>query len=548
MHVNYILTQVCVKKRYNTRMAKVLDFNPQFQKALDLLENSGKHIFITGRAGTGKSTLLQYFRDHTKKNIVVLAPTGVAAVNIEGQTIHSFFRFKPGVTLKEARGAAKKCEKMKIFHKLECVVIDEISMVRADLLDCVNEFLKTIRKNKLAFGGVQMIFFGDLYQLPPVVTSSDREIFRTVYASPYFFDAKVASCLLHDSSSFEFLELEKIYRQSDPKFIELLNSIRNKSFTEEHIAAFNRRFIPETNGNKSGLCPNRSSAMQNEGGICLTSTNAQADEINFLNLQKLKTKSKKYQGEIEGKFEIKDLPTDLELVLKPGARAMLLNNDRAGRWINGTLGTIVSCTENYVEVKLDNGEIYEVGHYMWEMLRFNYNVSARAIEKETVGSFTQIPLRLAWAVTIHKAQGKTFEKVTIDVGRGTFAPGQMYVALSRGTCLEGLTLKQPLKKSHVMTDWRVSKFLTNFQYAISEKSISKEDKIALIKKAIIEKNKLQITYLKAKDEKSRREILPLKVELMEFKGYEFMGVEAFCFTRGESRVFRVEKILEMKIV
>ena len=510
-----------------------IDFNPEFKRALELMEETDRNIFITGRAGTGKSTLLNYFHNTTKKKVVILAPTGVAAINVGGQTIHSFFHFKPDVTLaaiKKKKSTAK--EKTSVYKKLTAIVIDEVSMVRADLLDCVDKFLRLNGPNsKRPFGGVQMIFIGDLYQLPPVVTSRERDIFQSYYSSPYFFSAKILEQL-----DMEFVELEKVYRQKDNEFIRLLNAIRNNSITDDDIALFNKRHDSQFNAPSGSFY------------LSLTSTNDLADGINEEQLAKLPGKIWKAQGMIDGEFSKEYLPTAVELKLKKSAQIMLLNNDTYGRWINGTIGKITGFKkddegEEIITAKLDNGEPVEISPYTWKIYRFF--LKNDDLCSEDVGSFTQYPIRLAFAITIHKSQGKTFENVIIDVGRGTFAHGQMYVALSRCTSLDGIVLKRPLKKSHVLMDWHIVKFLTRTQYDKAEQKCSHDDKLQIIHSAIEEKKNLDILYLKAKDEKSRRTIRPLSVGGMEYNGHPFVGMNAYCLMRKEKRVFNVDRILEV---
>jgi ATP-dependent DNA helicase PIF1 len=508
-----------------------IDFNPEFQHALDMMEETDKNIFITGRAGTGKSTLLNYFHDSTGKNIVILAPTGVAAVNVGGQTIHSFFHFKPNVTLasiKKKRSTGK--EKTSIYKKLTTIVIDEVSMVRADLLDCVDKFLRLNGPNsKRPFGGVQMIFIGDLYQLPPVVSGAEREIFRSHYTSPYFFSAKIMEQL-----DMEFVELEKVYRQKDDEFIRLLNAIRNNSITDEDIALFNKSCNPSFE------------VSADEFYISLTSTNDMSDLINENRLAQLSGKIWKAQGLVDGEFGKESMPTAEELKLKKGAQIMLLNNDTYGRWINGTIGRVKKFEkddegEDIIVAELDNGETVEISPYTWKIYKFF--LKNEELRSEEVGSFRQYPVRLAFAVTIHKSQGKTFEKIVIDVGRGTFAHGQMYVALSRCTTLEGIVLRHPLKKSHVLMDWQVVKFLTCMQYAKAALTCTREDKLEMLATAIKEKQTIEIIYLKAKDEKSKRMIRPLMIEDMEYSGHPFLGLDAYCLTSKQKRVFNVDRIL-----
>ncbi len=511
-----------------------IDFNPEFQHALEMMEETDKNIFITGRAGTGKSTLLNYFYNNMKKNAVLLAPTGVAAVNIGGQTIHSFFHFKPNVTLaaiKRKRSSDK--EKTSIYKKLKTIVIDEVSMVRADLLDCVDKFLRLNGPHsKQPFGGVQMIFIGDLYQLPPVVSGTEREIFRSHYPSPYFFSANVMENL-----EMEFIELEKVYRQKDDEFVRLLNAIRNNSITDEDIALFNQRCDPSFE------------ASSDEFYISLTSTNDLADSINEKRLAELPGKIWRAEGVIDGEFGREYLPTAVELKLKKGAQIMMLNNDSYGQWINGTIGKVRKFAKNddgedVIVADLDNGEMVEISPYTWKIYKFF--LKDEELRSEEVGSFLQYPVRPAFAVTIHKSQGKTFEKAVIDVGHGTFAHGQMYVALSRCTTLDGMVLRSPLKKSHVLMDWRVVKFLTGLQYAKAALALPREDKLKMLATAIQEKQTVEIVYLKAKDEKSKRLIKPVVIEDMEYNGHSFLGLGAYCLERNQKRVFNVDRILEIR--
>lgn len=302
-----------------------LDFNEQFLHACHLLEHTNKNIFITGKAGTGKSTLLRYFRESTAKNIVVLAPTGVAAVNIQGQTIHSFFHFKPDITPESVKRIKMRKKQRELYQSMGILIIDEISMVRADLLDCVDMFLKLNGPYPgEPFGGVQLVFIGDLYQLPPVVTDQEKEIFNGHYRSPYFFDAHVM-----EGYKMEFIDLEKIYRQEDNVFIDLLNAIRKNVITRPHLDLLNSRVNPQFVPKETDLY------------VYLTTTNALSDRINQHHLSQLKSPALTFDGTIEGQFEMKSLPTHEALELRVGAQVMLLNNDQEGRWINGSVGRIV---------------------------------------------------------------------------------------------------------------------------------------------------------------------------------------------------------------
>ncbi len=514
-----------------------IEFTPPFEHAINTVEHTNNHVSISGKAGTGKSTLLNYLRTHTTKQMVVLAPTGTAAINVEGETIHSFFQFMPNVHTDEIpRIIHRITERRQLYNQIETIVIDEISMVRADLLDCVDIFLRTIRKNDSPFGGVQMVFIGDLYQLPPVVTSRDKAALQEVYASPYFFDARVMHRLLQaqDHQPLIYIELEKVYRQQDNRFIRFLNAVRNRTIEDDDIAWINERLLPESTHTTSP--------------IYLTATNNQAYDINMRKLNQLTTKARTAEGSLEGDFDLKQLPTEIELVLKKGARVMFVHNDREGRWVNGTLGTVTSLPHSgeTVKVTLDDGTVEEVEPVTWHIYHAEYNKNTKAIEQNVVGSFTQFPLKLAWAITIHKSQGKTFDNVIIDLGKGSFVHGQTYVALSRCRTYEGITLAQPIKKSHVLLDYRVRKFITSLQYTLSEQAMPIEEKMRRVQEGIDNQEQLTITYLKAQDVKSKRVISPIKMGEMVFKGKSYLGLSAYCHERRAERVFRIDRILEIQ--
>jgi hypothetical protein len=512
-----------------------IELNDQFRHAIEILENTDKNIFITGRAGTGKSTLLEYFRNTTKKKVVILAPTGVAALNVKGQTIHSFFRFKPGITPDQVKKLRSDHSKENLYHELDAIVIDEISMVRADLLDCVDKFLRLNGpKPDKPFGGIQMAFIGDLYQLPPVVTRGEKEVFQTLYDTPYFYGAQV-----FESFGMEFIELEKIYRQHDEGFIALLNGIRNNSITGEGLELLNLRHQPDFE------------PPPDDFYIYLTTTNKLAEEINGKRLEELKSEPYTFTGSIKGEFGREYLPTAIDLQVKVGAQIMMLNNDTEARWVNGSIGKIIGITESrkgedIIIAELADGEEVEITPFTWEI--YHFFVDSGQLQSEVVGKFTQYPLMLAWAVTIHKSQGKTFDKVIIDIGRGTFAHGQMYVALSRCTTLGGIVLKKPVLKKHIWTNYQVMDFLTKYQYKKAEADCSVEGKIALINEAIDNKSSLEIVYLKPSDEKTTRLVRPEAVGEMEYRGKKYLGMQAFCLKRNEERVFRIDRILEIREV
>ncbi len=432
-----------------------LTINDEWRTVLDALENNPENIFITGRAGTGKSTLLDYWRAKTKQNIVVLAPTGVAALNVRGQTIHSFFGFHPGITPADIRRHYIKEGAENMYKKIESIVIDEVSMVRADLLDCVDKFMRLNgRERGRAFGGARLVVFGDMCQLPPVITEAEREAFFSLYRTPYFFSANVLRDrqLVGPSNDFIKFELNEVHRQKDANFIRLLNRVRDNEATAEDLAELNERH-------------DQNFQLSDEDyRIYLTATNQAAAEINGARLNRLSGKPQSFKASSYGHFDDRAYPTDEILQLKVGAQVMLINNDSAKRWVNGTIGRVVDFKKsNYgspgVSVKLSDGEVVEVEPYTWKAHHYHFNVSQQKIEAEEIGAFTQLPLKLAWAVTIHKAQGKTFDRVVLDIGRGMFASGQLYVALSRCTSLEGIILIQPLMPRHIITDPVVSEFL-----------------------------------------------------------------------------------------
>ncbi|MCK9393210.1 MAG: PIF1 family DEAD/DEAH box helicase [Candidatus Paceibacterota bacterium] len=409
------------------------------KKLLKLLEKGG-NVFLTGRAGTGKTTFLKYFRATAKKNVVVLAPTGVAAVNIQGQTIHSFFKFRPGVTEKDVKKAYKNRE---IYENIDILIIDEISMVRADLFDCIEKFLRINGPNPGSpFGGIQIIVVGDLYQLPPIVQGGEDMIFKIVYKSPYFFDANCFKL-----GKFSMIELQQVYRQSDLEFIELLDSIRMYRLNDSHLLKINQRVLNSDNYDNLG--------------VILVTNNYAAERINYEKLTSLSGSEKKYKGFVDGEFKSNDLPTLQDLFLKEGAQVMLLNNDPKGRWINGDIVKVIKMEDDYIRVMFDDGSFDDVSKYKWEKVKFALEGEGK-IKSEIVGNFVQFPMKLSWAITIHKGQGKTYEKVIIDFGGGTFAPGQAYVALSRCRSLAGLHLKRPLEYAHIIIDERVEVFMQEY--------------------------------------------------------------------------------------
>lgn len=414
---------------------------PEFSTTFDLMENSKRHLFITGKAGTGKSTLLQYFKEKTKKKIVVVAPTGIAAINIGGSTIHSFFRFPPRlVTRNDVRVIANKRE---LFSSLDAVIIDEVSMVRADIMDAIDYSLR-INRNRPnePFGGVQMILIGDLYQLEPVVESELNDYFVDTFKSHFFFGAHVLSQL-----DLIQVELQKVFRQTDPEFIGLLNKVHNNKVSQLDLRYLNKLHNPTATFSKDDLA------------ITLTSTNALASEINQSRLDSLPSRDFYFDAFVSGEFDEKSFPTDKRLRLKQGAQIMMVKNDPNKQWVNGSLGVIQKLSQDSIKVSF-GAYSCSVEPMTWEKIDYDYNPADRKIEPVVIGSFRQYPIKLAWAITVHKSQGKTFDKVIIDLGNGAFAHGQAYVALSRCRSFQGILLRTPIKLSDIILDERVVDFLS----------------------------------------------------------------------------------------
>ncbi|RMG40096.1 MAG: DNA topoisomerase I [Candidatus Dadabacteria bacterium] len=418
---------------------------PEFKEALKLIEKRTPFIFITGRAGTGKSTFIDLLRRELTRNFAVVAPTGVAALNVGGQTIHSFFRFPPRPVDPEKITPVRGGE---IYRKLELLIIDEISMVRADLLDGIDRFLRINgRQRNKAFGGVQIVGVGDLFQLPPVVSTEEESLYiNDKYESPYFFSAE---CL--QQTGISTIEFTRIFRQQDREFIDILNSIRDGSDTEYAIERLNSSCL--------------SGDEFIEGGVTLTCTNYLADKINSFQLKKLEGDVREYNGTVEGDFSLRKerLPAPEKLLLKPGAQVMFTKNDRDKRWVNGTLGIVEELADKWVLVRGMglSGGVFEVERETWESYRFTYDRESGRIISEVVGRYKQFPLMLAWAVTIHKSQGLTLDKAIIDLGRGAFAAGQTYVALSRCRRLSDITLRRPLTERDLLCDPVIREFYSS---------------------------------------------------------------------------------------
>ncbi len=434
--------------------------NREFQTALTLLERTSGSVFLTGKAGTGKSTFLKYITRTTSKKFVVLAPTGIAAINVDGQTLHSFFRlpFKPLLPDDPDFSTYKKLKKhlgltpqrIKVIKEIELIIIDEISMVRADIIDFIDRLLRYVTGDRRRpFGGKQMLLVGDLFQLEPVVTADMRELLREWYPTPYFFNAKV-----FDEMDLVSVELTKVYRQNDRAFVEMLDRIRVGSPTPDDIRTINSRLF---RGNATA-----SSSDPTDLTMTLATRRDIVDNINAEHLEALKTPLRSYLGSVTGDFPESSFPTELNLTLKEGAQVVFVKNDPSHRWVNGTLGRVIEATDDEIRVELDNGSVYTVDREVWSNIRYGWDKEARRISEEVIGSFTQYPLKLAWALTIHKSQGLTFKRIRVDVGRGAFTGGQSYVALSRCTSLEGITMMSTLNERDIFVNPVVQKFSRTF--------------------------------------------------------------------------------------
>src|SRR3954447_6288814 len=408
------------------------------QAVFDAIEGTRRHIFVTGRAGTGKSTLLNHLSWHSEKQLVVCAPTGVAALNVGGQTIHSLFKLPIGVIAD--RDLDDDRDLRKLLAAIDTVVIDEVSMVNADLLDAVDRRLRWARQRKEPFGGVQIVLFGDQFQLAPVPGDGDeRAYFTDNYRSMWFFDAKV-----WEQAELSVLELRQIHRQQDDGFKAMLNAVRHGRVTAEIAGALNgagARTVPA------------------EPPITLATRNDSVTRINARALATLPGKVSTARAEIDGDFGGRAFPAEESLELKPGAHVMFLRNDPDQRWVNGTVGVVHRVRNPVVVVEVD-GEEHEVGPSSWERFRYSYSPATKKLTREVVADFTQFPLRLAWAVTIHKSQGKTYDAAVIDLGSRVFSAGQTYVALSRLTSIEGLYLTRPLVPRDIIVDPDVIRFMT----------------------------------------------------------------------------------------
>lgn len=426
--------------------------NPEFKDAMRLVQHTNSSVFLTGRAGTGKSTFLKYICQQTHKKHIVLAPTGIAAINAGGVTIHSFFKVPfrpvlpndPDLSIKNGRiydFLKYNLSKIELIKEVELIIIDEISMVRGDILDFIDQVLRVFSGNKTPFGGKQILMVGDAYQLEPVVKRDEWQILSRFYSTPYFFSAQVLQKV-----PLVQIELKKVYRQNDPFFVDILDKIRVKKASPAQLSAINSRLNPTFQ------------TPVDELFITLAARRDTVDYINDQKLQELPDKEYEFNGTIVGEFSESSLPTLKRLILKENAQVMFVKNDLEKRWYNGSLGIIDSFDEGGIYVRLEDESIHLVTKEKWSNLRYKYDEKNNSITAEEIGSFHQYPLRLAWAVTVHKSQGLTFDKVVIDFTGGAFASGQLYVALSRCRSLNGMVLRTPVSESDIVVRREVEEF------------------------------------------------------------------------------------------
>ena len=465
--------------------------NKEWQQALQIIEYTRRSLFLTGKAGTGKSTFLRYVAQHTKKKLVILAPTGIAAINAGGQTLHSFFKLPfhpllPNDSRYNVRNIRKTLkynnDLIKLLRELELIIIDEISMVRADIIDFIDRLLRIYCRNmREPFGGKQLLLVGDIFQLEPVVKEDEWRLMQPFYASAYFFSAKV-----WEQMQLVSVELRKVYRQTDSDFIAILDRIRENAATDADLQAINSRATVADGSpvNSRAIAADGSPVGTNNGfQITFATRRDTVDYINDQQLQQLDGAASIFKGTIQGDFPLTSLPAPMELEVKPGAQVIFTKNDKEKRWVNGTIGVVIGIDEEegIIGVVDEDGHEYDVAREVWENMRYTFNEKEQKIEEELLGTFKQFPLRLAWAITVHKSQGLTFRQVKIDFsGGGAFAGGQTYVALSRCSSLKGIILEEPIRRADIFVRPEVVAFARKYndgklmRQAIFESKADKE--------------------------------------------------------------------------
>lgn len=488
--------------------------NTEAERAIELIKHTEKSVFLTGKAGTGKSTLLRHIISDLDKNYVLLAPTGIAALNINGQTIHSFFRFQFRPYLSNDTHLPDFGFRIELLSQLDLIVIDEISMVRADLMNAIDLTLKSQLGNQLPFGGKQLLLVGDLFQLPPVLINSNHEeveIINANYATKFFFSAKI-----FEFHPINIIELQKVYRQEDQTFINILNNIRVNNVDDADLAKINSRVV--------GLTPN-----ETDGIITLTTTNAKVKDINSQKLAQINQPLHQFVATQSGTFlrgnSSSRVPTDVQLQLKEGAQIMFVKNDRENRWVNGTIGSIAQIDGEEITVQVGSLK-YIIDREIWEDIRYKWNREENKVDQDLVGTFKQYPIRLAWAVTIHKSQGQTFEKAIIDLHDRAFAEGQAYVALSRCTSLEGLFLTRAIRHGDIIVSQQVINYLSrhgvdSLQQKIEEPEIIQQSEVNVEQpsdyKDKIQRCKLALKQVRMELQQGLRELTAARIELEKIK-------------------------------